>query len=66
MNEITAPSRLVGYARVSTTGRPGAQLEQLSAAGCAPIYRETASGAKGDRKQLGKLLGVLRRVTWSS
>ncbi len=61
MNEISAPSRLIGYARVSTTGQTlEAQLEQLSAAGCAPIYRETASGAKGDRKQLGKLLGNLQ------
>ena len=61
MNELKPPPRLVGYARVSTTGQTlEAQLEQLAAAGCATIYRETASGAKSDRKQLGKMLGELQ------
>ncbi len=61
MNEKSAPFRLVGYARVSTTGQTlEAQLEQLAAAGCGVIYRETASGAKGDRKQLRKMLAALQ------
>ena len=48
---------LRGYARVSTDGQAlGPQVEQLRAAGAAPIYRETASGAKRDRAQLAKLL----------
>jgi DNA invertase Pin-like site-specific DNA recombinase len=53
-----APSgRLLGYARVSTDGQSlGAQLDQLHVAGVGKVYRETASGAKGDRAQLAKLL----------
>lgn len=54
-------SRLVGYARVSTVGQTlEAQLEQLSAANCDPIYRDTASGARIDRKHLQRLLRALR------
>jgi DNA invertase Pin-like site-specific DNA recombinase len=65
MNEKNAPlnpsARLVGYARVSTTGQTlEAQLEQLTTAGCGVIFRETASGAKGDRKQLRKMLAELQ------
>jgi DNA invertase Pin-like site-specific DNA recombinase len=45
---------------VSTSGQTlEAQLEQLAAAGCAVVYRETASGAKSDRKQLRKMLAEL-------
>jgi DNA invertase Pin-like site-specific DNA recombinase len=32
---------------------------QLATAGCAVVYRETASGAKSDRKQLRKMLAEL-------
>jgi DNA invertase Pin-like site-specific DNA recombinase len=61
MNVIAPPPRLIGYARVSTTGQTlEAQLEQLAAAGCAIVYRETASGAKSDRKQLRRLLAELQ------
>ena len=53
-------ARFVGYARVSTVGQTlEAQLEQLSAAECAPIFREKSSGARLDRKQLQKLLKAL-------
>jgi DNA invertase Pin-like site-specific DNA recombinase len=51
---------LYGYARVSTHGQTlEAQIEQLTAAGCRPIYREKASGARADRRQLGRLLKTL-------
>ena len=53
----TKPQRRLGYARVSTYGQTlDAQLEQLRAEGCARIYRETASGAQADRRELLKLL----------
>jgi DNA invertase Pin-like site-specific DNA recombinase len=65
MNEkntpFSPPPRPVGYARVSTSGQTlEAQLEQLTVAGCATIYRETASGAKSDRKQLRRMLAELQ------
>jgi len=47
------PTVIYGYARVSTDGQSlDAQAEQLTAAGCAKVFRETASGAKTDRAQL--------------
>jgi DNA invertase Pin-like site-specific DNA recombinase len=56
-------SRRPGYARVSTYRTYGqtldAQLEQLRAEGCARIYRERASGARPDRRELLKLLKPL-------
>jgi DNA invertase Pin-like site-specific DNA recombinase len=49
-----------GYARVSTYGQTlDAQLEQLRAEGCAKVYREKASGARPDRRELPKLLKAL-------
>ena len=61
MNINAPPARLVGYARVSTSGQTlEAQLEQLAEAGCALTYRETASGAKSDRKQLRRMLQELQ------
>jgi DNA invertase Pin-like site-specific DNA recombinase len=53
---------LYGYARVSTHGQTlEAQLEQLRAAGCWKLYREKASGARADRRQLQRLLNTLTR-----
>lgn len=52
--------RLIGYARVSTNGQTlDAQVEGLEAAGAEVICRETASGARTDRTQLAKAIGVL-------
>jgi DNA invertase Pin-like site-specific DNA recombinase len=60
MTENEPPPRPIGYARVSTYGQTlDAQLEQLKAAGCARIYREKATGARADRKELQKMLRQL-------
>ena len=51
---------IYGYARVSTDGQTvAAQVEALTAAGAVRVFRETASGAKADRAQLGKALTAL-------
>jgi DNA invertase Pin-like site-specific DNA recombinase len=48
---------IAGYARVSTRDQDLAgQVAELTAAGCAKIYREKASGARGDRPELAKLI----------
>jgi DNA invertase Pin-like site-specific DNA recombinase len=53
---------LYGYARVSTHGQTlQSQLEQLRAAGCGKVYREKASGARTDRRQLKSLLKTLKQ-----
>jgi DNA invertase Pin-like site-specific DNA recombinase len=60
MTETTSQTRLLGYARVSTYGQTlDAQLEQLKAEGCGKIYREKASGARADRRELMRLLSGL-------
>ena len=60
MTETKPPARLLGYAGVSTTGQIlDAQLEQLRAAGCGHIYREKATGARADRRELQKMLKQL-------
>jgi len=54
--------RLFGYARVSTVGRTlDSQLGQLRAVGCSSrnIYREKATGARPDRRELNRMLGKL-------
>jgi len=49
-----------GYARVSTDGQSvDAQVLQLRAAGCAKVFREVASGAKTDRRQLRRAIEQL-------
>jgi DNA invertase Pin-like site-specific DNA recombinase len=51
---------IYGYARVSTDGQTlDAQVATLMAAGAAPVFRETASGAKTDRRELAKALRAL-------
>ena len=48
---------IYGYARVSTDGQSvDAQVRQLTKAGCKKVLRETASGTKTDRLQLGRVL----------
>lgn len=50
----------IGYARVSTSGQTlDAQLDQLIAADCDPIFQETISGARLDRPELAEALSVL-------
>ena len=47
----------LGYARVSTREQNlSGQVAELTAAGCAKVYREKASGARGDRAELAKLI----------
>jgi DNA invertase Pin-like site-specific DNA recombinase len=62
MTETQPPThRRLGYARVSTYGQTlDAQLEQLKAAGCAKVYREKASGARADRRELLRMLKDIR------
>ena len=51
---------IYGYARVSTDGQSvEAQVRQLTKAGCATVFRETASGVKTDRPQLRRALDRL-------
>jgi DNA invertase Pin-like site-specific DNA recombinase len=57
MIETSPQNRHLGYARVSTYGQTlDAQLEQLRADGCAKVYREKASGAQADRRELLRML----------
>lgn len=51
---------IFGYARVSTDGQSvDAQVAALKAAGAERIFRETASGAKTDRRGLARALKSL-------
>jgi DNA invertase Pin-like site-specific DNA recombinase len=51
---------MYGYARVSTRDQDLAgQVAELTAVGCATVYREKVSGAKTDRVELAKVLARL-------
>ncbi len=51
---------IFGYARVSTDGQSvDAQVKALRAAGAERVFRETASGAKTDRRGLARALKSL-------
>ena len=57
MTDSEPQTRRLGYARVSTYGQTlDAQLDQLQRDGCGKVYREKASGAQADRRQLLRLL----------
>jgi DNA invertase Pin-like site-specific DNA recombinase len=52
---------IVGDARVSTREQDlTGQLTELRAAGCAKVYSEKASGARGDRAELRKVIDRLQ------
>lgn len=62
-------SNLIGYARTSSTEQnPQLQLDALTAAGCARIFTESASGMKTSRPELDAALDYLREgdqlVVW--
>lgn len=60
MTESDPQNRILGYARVSTYGQTlDAQLEQLKAAGCSKVYREKATGAQADRRELQRMLKAI-------
>ncbi len=51
---------IFGYARVSTDGQSvDTQVKALRAAGAKKVFRETASGAKTDRRELARALKTL-------
>ena len=51
---------IYGYARASTRDQDlSAQVAELTATGCAKVYREKESGAKTDRAELAKVIGRL-------
>jgi DNA invertase Pin-like site-specific DNA recombinase len=53
--------RLLGYARVSTEDQATeVQTDELTAAGCGVIFRETGSGASRARPELTRLLQEIR------
>lgn len=59
--QAAEPVALIGYARISTGEQNSAlQIDALKAAGCHPVFTDTASGAKSDRPQLVAALQYLR------
>jgi DNA invertase Pin-like site-specific DNA recombinase len=55
---------IYGYARVSTDGQSvAAQIAALNAAGAGKVFREVASGAKTERRQLRKAIAALAAAT---
>ena len=62
MTETHLQTRTIGYARVSTYGQTlDAQLDKLRTSGCGKVYREKASGAQPDRRELLKMLKAVHR-----
>ena len=60
MTETEPQNRTLGYARVSTYGQTlDAQLAQLKAAGCVRVYREKATGAQVERRELQRMLKAI-------
>jgi DNA invertase Pin-like site-specific DNA recombinase len=52
---------IYGYARVSTDGQTiDAQVDELTKAGAAKVFSETASGAKTDRRALAEVMKALQ------
>jgi DNA invertase Pin-like site-specific DNA recombinase len=52
---------LIGYARVSTADQTlDLQKDALKKAGCRPIFTDTASGSKAERKGLDEALNFMR------
>jgi DNA invertase Pin-like site-specific DNA recombinase len=65
VRETKPKNRRLGYARVSTYGQTlDAQLARLRAAKCAPVFREEVAGVRADRRELLRMLKVIRPVTW--
>src|ERR1700704_5310912 len=59
--QAALPSRLIGYARISTEEQgTDPQLDELRAAGCATVLEEHASGADRSRPVLARLLHEIR------
>jgi DNA invertase Pin-like site-specific DNA recombinase len=58
---------IFGYGRVSTDGQSvDAEVKQLRAAGAVQTFRETASGAKTDRREfLRRVLASRRACSYS-
>ncbi len=53
---------IYGYARVSTDGQSvDAQVKQLRDAGAEKVFRETASGAKTERRELARAIKALAK-----
>ncbi len=54
-------TQLLGYARVSTADQaPELQLDELRAAGCERIWTDHATGTRGERPQLARVLEHMR------
>src|SRR3954447_14406796 len=59
----------IGYARVSTSDQDLAlQLDALNEAGCSRVFKERASGALDERRELARMIDHLREgdtvVVW--